>query len=189
MLWVGLLELQGERIMRTRSVLVLSVAVLALLAAGAGLRALEIAREKENVVAASLEGKWRPDVELTKRLTGRAGPENPPGEYIEFETVEFASDDSVAAKVPVGYDKFLKDKTVYMSGTMTLRGAKFPFILISRNGNPHVVYFRPRDNEPMGDAESFNLCLAPAKDRKNDLLFIGGDFNNQPFSAFERAEK
>jgi len=175
--------------MRIRSVLVLSAAVLALLAAAAALRALEIAKEKENVVAASLAGKWRPNVELTKRLTGRTGPENPPGEYIEFETVEFASDDSVAAKVPAGYENSLKDKTVYMSGVMTLRGARFPFILIAKSGNPHVVYFRPRDNEPMGDALSFNVCLAPAKDRKNDLLFIGGDFNDQPFSAFERAEK
>jgi len=175
--------------MRTRGGLVIGAAVV-LLAVGALYRAaaLEIAKEKENVVASSLEGKWRPNVELTKRLVGRTGPEKPPGDYIEFEAVEFASDDSVAAKVPQAYEKALKDKTVYMSGTMTLRGKKFPFILISRSGNPHVVYFRPRDSEPMGDAESFNVCLAPAKDRRNDLLFIGGDFSNQPFSAFERAE-
>jgi len=41
----------------------------------------------------------------------------------------------------------------------------------------------------MGDAESFNVMLAPARDRRNDLLFIGGDFNNQPFAAFERVER
>jgi hypothetical protein len=38
----------------------------------------------------------------------------------------------------------------------------------------------------MGDAESFNVMLAVAKESANDLLFIGGDFNNQPFSAYER---
>jgi hypothetical protein len=34
--------------------------------------------------------------------------------------------------------------------------------------------------------ESFNVMIARAKEPANDLLFIGGDFNNQPFSAFKR---
>lgn len=33
------------------------------------------------------------------------------------------------------------------------------------------------------------VMLAVARDKANDLLFIGGDFNNQPFSAYERVEK
>jgi hypothetical protein len=173
--------------MRKRPLVVLA-AVVVMLSVGAGVSALELAKDKENVVASSLEGKWRPNAELTKRLVGRSGPERPAGVYIEFETVEFASDDSVAATVPQAYEKFLKDKTIYMSGTMTLRARKYPFLLISRSGNPHVVYFRERDGVAMGDAESFNVMLAPAKDRRNDLLFLGGDFNNQPFSAFERAD-
>ena len=41
----------------------------------------------------------------------------------------------------------------------------------------------------MGDAESFNLILAPAKDKANDLLFIGGDFNNEPFVAYQRIQR
>jgi hypothetical protein len=62
------------------------------------------------------------------------------------------------------------------------------FILIEMKGNPHVVYFRERDGDPLGDAESFNVMLAVAKDKPSDLLFIGGDFNNQPFTAYERSE-
>ena len=61
------------------------------------------------------------------------------------------------------------------------------FILITHRGNATVVYFRERDGDPMGDGESFIVMLAPAKDRAKDLLLTGGDFNNQPFSAFERA--
>jgi hypothetical protein len=30
--------------------------------------------------------------------------------------------------------------------------------------------------------------LAPARETENDLLFIGGDFNNHPFSAYARAK-
>jgi hypothetical protein len=32
------------------------------------------------------------------------------------------------------------------------------------------------------------IMLAPARETENDLLFIGGDFNNQPFSAYARAK-
>ena len=38
----------------------------------------------------------------------------------------------------------------------------------------------------LGDAESFNVMFAVARQRQNDLLFIGGDFNNQPFAAYAR---
>jgi hypothetical protein len=31
--------------------------------------------------------------------------------------------------------------------------------------------------------------LAPAKNPTDDLLFVGGDFNNCPFRALERAER
>ncbi len=55
-------------------------------------------------------------------------------------------------------------------------------------GNPHIFYFRERGGDPYGDSESYNVMLAPAKDRENDLLSVGGDFNNQPFVANARAE-
>ena len=69
---------------------------------------------------------------------------------------------------------------------MTARGTVHPFLLIAVHGNPHVLYFRERDGDPMGDGESFNLVLAPAREPASDLLFIGGDFNNQPFAAYDR---
>lgn len=40
----------------------------------------------------------------------------------------------------------------------------------------------------MGDVESFNVMMAIAEDKENDVVFIGGDFNNQPFTAFGRAK-
>jgi hypothetical protein len=76
-----------------------------------------------------------------------------------------------------------------MAGTLTLRGAEHPFILIEQAGGPYVVYFREAGGDPMGDAESFHLSLVPAKDTQNDALFIGGDFNNQPFAAYRRVKQ
>ena len=71
---------------------------------------------------------------------------------------------------------------------MTLRDKEHVFVLIEHRGNPHLVWFREAGGDPLGDAESFNVMLAPAKDTANDLLFIGGDFNNQPFSAYKRVK-
>lgn len=51
------------------------------------------------------------------------------------------------------------------------------------------MYYSGLNGDPFGNGESFNVMLAVAKDKQDDLLFVGGDFNNQPFSAFERSLK
>lgn len=145
--------------------------------------ALKVTKDKENVVAGRLAGKWKMHLSLTQRLTGSA---NPAGSESPVGSMSFAIDDSIAGKIPAMYAEFFMDKTIYMAGTMNYRGKDYPFILIEHKGNPHIAYFRERNGVPMGDAESFNVMLTVAKDTKNDLLFIGGDFNNQPFTAFER---
>ncbi len=145
--------------------------------------ALKVTKDKENVVAGRLTGKWKAHLSLTQRLTGSA---NPVGAESPAGSMSFASDDSIAGKIPAMFAEFFMDKTIYMAGTMNYRGADYPFILIEHKGNPHIAWFRERDGNPMGDAESFNVMLTAAKDTKNDLLFIGGDFNNQPFTAYER---
>jgi len=143
------------------------------------LAGVEVKSEKENVVASRLIGKWKTHISLSERLLGNAARE---------ETIVFAKDAAIAANVPDKYSEFLKTKQVYLAGVMTRNGKTYPFILTDYNGNPYLFYFRERDGNPMGDGESFNLVVAPAKDKGKDLLFIGGDFNNQPFSAFERME-
>jgi hypothetical protein len=158
----------------------LTIVALAVAAAAAELR---VQPNRENVVASRLEGLWRPHPQLTERLTGKApqrGGESPTG------ILRFQADPSIVTQIPEKYHRFLADTPIFLAGRLVLRGNKHPFLLIAMHGNPHVVYFRPRGGDPMGDAESFNLILAPAKDRASDLLFIGGDFNNAPFRAYER---
>lgn len=140
-----------------------------------GRAAQDVKADKDNVVASKLEGTWEPDVEVTARLGATSkGP------------LSFRSDVNVTATIPAKYDAFLKGKQIYMAGVMTLKQKDIPFLLIEHKGNPHVVYFRERDGDPLGDAESFNVSAVVAKDTKDDLLFVGGDFNNQPFSAYRR---
>ncbi len=140
---------------------------------------LEVKKDKENVAASRLIGTWKVNKTLSTRLWGE--------DILKREYV-FTEDDSVAAKIPEKYKEFFKDKQIYLAGTVKINTETHPFLLIENKGNPHLVYFRELDGDPMGDAESFNLSLIPARDKTQDLLFIGGDFNNQPFMAYDREQ-
>ena len=139
---------------------------------------LKVESDKDNVVSSRLEGRWQFNKAISTRLA----------DHDWGKTMGFHADDKVVTKIPEKYEKFLADKTIYMAGIMKSGKDEYPFILIEHKGNPHIVYFRERDGDPLGDAESFNVMLAVAEKTSNDLLFVGGDFNNQPFYALERAE-
>ncbi len=142
----------------------------------ANLQALTLDVNKENVVASRLEGSWKVDDKLSQKLTGEAN---------KFD-ISFKVDLNVARKIPKRFDKFFADKKVFLAGYMKLKGKKYPFLLSNIYGNPHVFYFRPKGGRPMGDAESFNLFVARAEKAEQDILLIGGDFNNCPFMALKR---
>ena len=146
--------------------------------------AFRVEPDPQNVVASRIQGVWEPDKELAERL----------GTAARVSSYEFESDATVAGRIPAMYEEYLGKMQIFQAGTMTMRRGeatveKFPYILVANHGNPHVIVFRERDGDAMGDTESFNLALVPAKKEADDLLFIGGDFNNEPFKAYKRAEK
>ncbi|HKE01854.1 MAG TPA: hypothetical protein VKE69_12645 [Planctomycetota bacterium] len=146
--------------------------------------ALKVEFNKENVVASRLEGRWVPHAELGARL----GSHTKPNESIVFRSEK---EPAFFSKLPAAAAKSLaKSGPIYLAGTLQWvgwDGLEHPFVLVSHIGNPHVVLFRARGGDPLGDAESCNLSLIPALDPKNDLLFVGGDFNNEPFRSYQRA--
>jgi len=154
--------------------------LLAALVSGVAKAVVPVQPNKENVVASRLEGSWHLHVDLTTRLYGRS--------YNELSTLSFRSSSAKSIELPQDFAKYIQGKTIFLTGTMIADGKEYPFLLTEHNGNPYIFFFRERDGNPMGDSESFNLMLAVAKDKQKDLLFIGGDFNNQPFVAFERVE-
>jgi hypothetical protein len=145
---------------------------------------LKVEPNQENVVASRLAGTWEADPALTLRLRGHEL------RGAEKVRVTFEADPAVAGSVPGRYAAFFKDRPIYLAGRMKRIAAAGPgvnpFVLTVLHGNPHLVYFRERDGDPLGDAESFNVMLARAARPEQDLLFIGGDFNNQPFTAYRR---
>lgn len=148
---------------------------------------VKVVKDEENVVSSRLEGSWEVDEALTKRLTGKKEVK---GEH-DVSEVTFEADDEVFAKLPEKFKGFMeKEKTpVYMCGWMSAGPIRGPFFLVELRGNPHVLFFLEADGDPFGNPESFNVMLAVGKEQSQDLLFIGGDFNNQPFAAFGRAKE
>jgi len=169
-----------------KGILVLALAAAVVVISTVLWAAIEVKPDKENVVASRLEGNWVMHVALTKRLLSRDISRE---ELRRNGRLAFKLDAAVAEKIPAKYDEFLAKKQIYAAGIMTRQQKEHAFLLIENSGNPHIVYFREDKDEPMGDAESFNVMLAPAKEPINDLLFVGGDFNNQPFKAYERAKE
>ncbi|RME04959.1 MAG: hypothetical protein D6805_01195 [Planctomycetota bacterium] len=153
---------------------------------------IRISSTKENVVASRILGTWTPDPNLVERLTGQKYTNS-----MKKTTIQFTKDMSIVKHLPNWLFQALKRKQmvlpIYLAGYFTLnnfpcegRKGKYPYILTTVHGNPHVIFFRPRHNHPMGDGESFNVMLARAEKKKYDILFIGGDFNNQPFFPLQR---
>ena len=136
---------------------------------------LSLTKDKENVVSSRISGSWTVDRALSLKLTGveeSTGGENPIG------NVTFESDTEVIDGLPEQYkDKFEELGTrVFMCGWMSFGKQKCPFFVVERSGNPHILFFLEKDGEVYGNGESFNVMMAVAKEPKNDLLFIGGDF-------------
>lgn len=58
-----------------------------------------------------------------------------------------------------------------------------------------VFYWRQRGADPHGDTESLHVQLIPARRSRGsvgnpgDLLFVGGDFVDEPFSAYRRGAR
>jgi hypothetical protein len=144
-----------------------------------GTNGLEVRPDPQNVVASSLLGSWKRDAALQQRLGNKTG----------VEQLEFRDDATIVAKVPEAIAAKLRVHRIYLAGVMVLRGKEQPFLLTELAGNPTVVWFRERGGDPLGDAESFTVMLARAEAKPEDLLFVGGDFNNQSFSAYTRVSK
>jgi len=145
----------------------------------AGTNGLEVRPDPQNVVASALLGEWRLDEALTKRL----------GRQQNIDRLEFRDDAKVLVGVPGPIAKKLAERRIYLAGVMVLRGKEQPFLLTEVAGNPTVVWFRERDGDPTGDAESFTVMLVRAEAKAADVLFVGGDANNQSFSAYARGGK
>jgi len=136
---------------------------------------------KNHVIAPRLAGVWEADAELRARL----------GASTAMERLEFQPDERVLATIPAQLLEPLENERIYQAGTLTMveggKTSSYPYLLVTHEGNPIVVLARARDGGALDDLESGLLNVVPGKSAAQDLLFLGGDFANEPFKAFHRA--
>ena len=141
--------------------------------------------DSENVVSTQLAGDWIINLDLTNQLClDYMG-------WVEGSWVSFTNNPGIVESLPEeDCSSWMNDFQLFMSGEMSFtfgnsteeEAISYPFVLSSLSGNPHLIYWE----DEMTDTESFNLMVARADDRNKDMLFIGGDFNNQAFTAWNR---
>lgn len=146
---------------------------------------LSLEPEENNLAQGRLNGTWEFAPVVSEKLGATSH---------EGTTLEFREDATVLASLPGMWDRPLADFVLYEAGHYTYRDegeVRFsgPYVLTNAAGNPHLITFRAANGEPLTDAESNNLLVAPGKEASQDLLFLGGDFDNEPLRAFRRAEK
>lgn len=152
---------------------------------------VQVRPSKENIVASELLGTWVVDDELSSRIGGRS-------DHLGKGPITFRDDAEAAARMLQFLNQtyaqlsgrkldektqaiLVSLRTVYLAGEVEFKGEKRDFALISIYGSPRLFFFDRKE-----DGESENVMLARDKDGDNDLLFLGGDFNNQSFGAFKR---
>ncbi len=141
---------------------------------------IRVEPDENNIAAGRLAGVWEPDAALCERL----------GVKVRTTRIEFVLDDSFLDSIPAEVSKYLDGMRMYEAGRMTWHEksgpSTSPYLLTTFAGNPHLVSFRERDGVPLGDIESCNLMIIPAKEHAQDVLFMGGDSANEPFRPFRR---
>ncbi len=142
---------------------------------------LRVEPDASNVTAGRLEGLWESDSAVAERM----------GLKPDTSTLEFLPGAEFLAQIPAKFVEALAEFHLYESGTLISRAEgkvqwSRPYLLTIIHGNPHVLMFRARDGDPLGDVESANVFVAPGKEHANDLLLLGGDFSNQPFRPYRR---
>lgn len=140
---------------------------------------LQVKAEPQCVVANGLLGVWQSDTALAERL----------GRKARRTRLEFRDDATVLAKIPAPIAKKLAELPILLAGNMKQDETEHVFLLTVLSGNPTVVWFRERGGDPCGDAESCNVMFVRAETKHADLLFVGGDHDNQAFVAYAREGK
>jgi hypothetical protein len=129
----------------------------------------------QNVVAARLEGVWAIHEDMTHLI----------GAPKDVKGFAFVRDEKVAAQIPDRFKEQIAGE-IYLCGTVQIDAQTFPFVLTSENGNPRVITFRPAGEDKFGALHAFNVMLCPALERRKDMLFVGGDKNDRPFTIYNR---
>lgn len=135
----------------------------------------------QNITAELLVGRWKPDLPLGERMQiSQSSYEK----WFQVETFTFTNESGFAKVFPgVG-------KCAYLAGLFSIRWKdgrtdRSPYILVQENGNP-MIYFDEKFERDGGGVDRISdlhrgyKMVGKGGTRSGDILFVGGDHNNQP---------
>lgn len=138
---------------------------------------LQVDYTDDNLAARHIAGVWGPDADLNVRL----GMTN-----TAWKRVEFERNDRIVILIPDKFSIPLQRFRIFLAGWMRFEDRSCPFVLISYQGNPTIMYFLEEQKGVFNDARSINVFLAPAADRKQDVLYLAFGKDNDKLNAFKR---
>jgi hypothetical protein len=138
-----------------------------------------VASSAGNLVSRHLAGEWHLASALSTRLTGSGGGAP--------DQVSIQEDPSTLGNIPPAVENAVAGSPIFLAGSLQFEASRFSFLLAEKDGTPVLICF-PQGQEGVRPIIVL-LALVPAKDKVNDLLFLGGETETQPFFAYERAEK
>ena len=145
--------------------LVLLSAVAALTLSAAGSLSPCSAPAMSRMLVDRLPGTWGLDPVLTRAL-------EPDRELIGMKKLAFVEDVKVLDDKRIA-SKFAKQELL-QGGWMWLNGdGPYPYVLSTQARVAHVTWFRPAGRDQLGEAFALRLWITPARDRMDDLLFLG----------------
>ena len=141
----------------------------------------------DNIVGSSLIGTWVEDTELSGRLA------NPKEEAVPIHEIVFVPNIQVTT-----FFNVLRTlgKCAYLAGDMTVTVTKngkkntfiTPFVLSENSGNPTLFIDEKwnNNNNQVADLHNIFVMLAKSTDTSKDILFVGGDSNDEDMRALIR---
>lgn len=135
----------------------------------------------QNVLCARLEGRWLVDAEITAKLDPAPDAKLP-------RAVDFTKDESVFKKILAVYPR-LSSESPLTSGTAVLNGEKHYYILLTQNGDSHLLMFLATREEPVGEPHSVHVAMGCSRNAEKDMLFLGGDLARESAACYTRVLK
>lgn len=178
---------RGEKGESMKKSTVLGIAMVAW-GATAQAQSVELCKNPQNILAERLAGTWVVDEAVDSRLNKNRDQIAALGQvqYVEDDTaVEFF--DIPESKIPCAFSAGFMTYKISQKGKVET--FESPYIVISHNGNPAIVYDEDGKNDgtqQVTDPQVGYMMMAKADEATNDILFVGGDFNNQSLMALRR---
>lgn len=160
------------------------------------LTSIPLCTDPNNILADRIFGEWEPDMELALRMHGEVPS------HLVGGRIKHTKDLSVLKFFPgtgkCAYTAGWFEADVPAEDNHPAYHGKTPFVLVEMNGNPAILFDEhdffeqragqnPRLDEIADLHREFRM-FGKGSTPDRDILFVGGDNNNQPLFPFKRTQ-